>query len=57
MNKQEIFDFLVELRDSGEVNMWGAGEYLEVHFGLSRREAKAALLDWFESFNKQGAAQ
>jgi len=57
MNKEEIFKYLQDLRDSGAINMWGAGAYLEDEFGLTRREAKAALLDWFESFNKQGEAQ
>jgi hypothetical protein len=57
MNKEEIFKYLQDLRDSGAINMWGAGAYLEDEFGLTRREAKAALLDWFESFNKQGQAQ
>jgi hypothetical protein len=53
MNKEEIFKYLQDLRDSGAINMWGAGAYLEDEFGLTRREAKAALLDWFESFNTQ----
>jgi hypothetical protein len=57
MNKEEIFKYLQDLRDSGAINMWGAGAYLEDEFGMTRREAKAALLDWFESFNKQGEAQ
>jgi hypothetical protein len=57
MNKEIIFKYLEALRDSGAINMWGAGAYLEDEFGLTRREAKAALLDWFESFNRQGEAQ
>jgi hypothetical protein len=57
MNKEEIFKYLQDLRDSGAINMWGAGAYLEDEFGLTRREAKAALLDWFESFNTQEKTQ
>jgi len=50
--KQEIHEFLIELRDSGETNMFGAGAYLEHEFGMTRREAKAALLDWMQSFRE-----
>jgi hypothetical protein len=57
MNKEEIFKYLQDLRDSGAINMWGAGAYLEDEFGLTRREAKAVLLEWFESFNKQKETQ
>ena len=57
MNKEIIFKYLEALRDSGAINMWGAGAYIEDEFGLSRREAKAVLLEWFESFNKQKETQ
>jgi hypothetical protein len=57
MNKETIYKYLEALRDSGAINMWGAGAYLERDFGLNRREAKAALLDWFESFNTQEKTQ
>jgi hypothetical protein len=57
MNKETIYKYLEALRDSGAINMWGAGAYLERDFGLTRREAKAALLDWFESFNAQEKTQ
>jgi hypothetical protein len=50
--KQEIHEFLIELRDSGETNMFGAGAYLEHEFGMTRYEAKAALLDWMQSFRE-----
>lgn len=46
--------YLDALRDSGVVNMMGAGSYLQRDFGMSRYEAKQAVLDWIESF-KQGA--
>lgn len=57
MSKETIYKYLEALRDSGAINMWGAGAYLERDFGLTRREAKAALLDWFESFNTQEKTQ
>ena len=45
---KEINNFLVALRDSGAINMFGAGPYLEQEFGLSRYEAKDALLAWMK---------
>lgn len=57
MNKETIYKYLEALRDSGAINMWGAGAYLERDFGMNRREAKAALLDWFESLNTQEKTQ
>lgn len=49
---QEYFDYLVELRDSGVTNMWGAAPFLAERFGLSGQEASKVLVDWIESFNK-----
>jgi len=48
---QQYFTYLVELRDSGVTNMWGAAPYLEAQFGLDRREARDILLAWMDSFN------
>jgi hypothetical protein len=50
--KEKIHEYLIELRDSGEVNMWGAAPYLQARFGMSSKEAEEALLDWIESFPK-----
>ena len=49
---KKYFDYLVELRDSGETNMFGAAPYLERRFGLSRTEARNILVQWIESFNE-----
>jgi len=48
--KQEIHEFLLELRDSGETNMFGASPYLMEEFGMTRYQAKDALLEWMQSF-------
>ena len=45
---QEHHDYLIELRDSGAINMWGATPYIEEYFGIQRSEAKAILLEWIE---------
>lgn len=50
---QEHYDYLIELRDSGVTNMWGAGEYLEMRFDLTRHEARDILLEWIKSFKKE----
>jgi hypothetical protein len=48
--KPEIHTYLCALRDSGVVNMWGAGPYLEARYDMTPAEAKQALLDWIASF-------
>lgn len=50
--KAEIHEFLLALRDSGQINMFGAGPYLQEAFGLSRSEAKQALLDWVKDMSQ-----
>ena len=43
--------FLDELRDSGDINMYGAGVYLESEFiDLDRKTASSILGYWMESF-------
>jgi hypothetical protein len=46
----QIDAYLRELRDSGEINMWGAAPYLMDEFGMDRMEARDALLAWIASF-------
>jgi hypothetical protein len=53
---QEMFDYLEELRESGEANMMGAGPYLEMEFCLSRREAREVLRYWLFSYKRSEAA-
>jgi hypothetical protein len=50
---QEHHDFLIELRDSGETNMWGAAPYIEREFGVSRADGKTILLEWIEYMSKE----
>jgi hypothetical protein len=49
---KEYFDYLVELRDSGETNMWGAAPYIQREFGVTYQESKEILLAWIKSFEK-----
>ena len=46
----QVFLYLDRLRESGIVNMFGAGPYVEDEFGLGRQEAKDLLIEWMETF-------
>ena len=48
-SKEVIWDYLNALRESGAVNMFGAGPYLMDQFGLNKYQARDALLDWMEN--------
>ena len=49
--KEMIFAFLDELRESGEINMFGAGCYLTEEFDLTRGEAYEYLAEWMKNYN------
>lgn len=46
---EKYFEYLEKLRDSGVCNMWAAPSYLEMEFGLARKEAKDIFIAWIES--------
>ncbi len=46
----EHLDYLDELRESGDTNMFGAGPYMQGEFGVNKREAKEIVLYWMKSF-------
>lgn len=48
--KQEVHAYLNDLCESGEINMFGAGEYLELEFGFNKYEAKDALKAWMNDY-------
>ena len=43
-------EFLDELRESGEINMFGAAPYLTDIFDLSKQEARKVLTYWMQTF-------
>ena len=47
----EYYGYLNALRDSGVVNMFGAGAYLQDQFGLSRSEARTILAAWMSQYS------
>ena len=48
--RQEFFEFLDELRESGVTNMYGAAPYLVKEFGMPKMEAYRILEAWMDSF-------
>ena len=45
-NKEEVFEYLTVLRDSGVTNMMFAPSYLTEYFGMTKREAMDYFTDW-----------
>ena len=49
--RQEFFEFLDELRESGVVNMYGAAPYLQKEFGIQNKiDAYRILEEWMDSY-------
>ena len=48
--KADVFEYLEELRESGEINMFGAISYIEETFEISRSMSRTFLIDWMESY-------
>lgn len=51
--KEQYFNFLDSLRDSGVTNMFGAGPYLQEVYGLSRHEARDIVLEWMQTYSER----
>lgn len=50
--RQPMFDYLDELRESGVTNMFGAAPFLVRKFGLKIEEARIILSDWMGAFDE-----
>ncbi len=48
----ENLEYLDELRESGETNMYGATPYLQSRFAISKPEAVHILTYWMKSFGE-----
>ena len=48
--KEEVYNYLNELRDSGKTNMFGAVPYLQKVFSFERQEASEWLSAWMKDF-------
>lgn len=53
--EKEVFNYLNELRESGDTNMFGARPYVMAEFPyLSPNEAKEILSLWMSNFSQEG---
>ena len=50
IDKEEMFEYLDTLSETGVTNMFGASPYLQQAFGIERREAKTILLEWMKNY-------
>ena len=50
--KEEMFDYLETLRQSGIINMFGAAPYLQEAFDIKRAESREILKEWMENYGK-----
>ena len=51
MNKEMIFKFLDSLRESGQINMFGAPQVLREAFGLTKSESVEAFKACVDNFS------
>ncbi len=49
----EVDSYLDALRETGRTNMFGAGRYVELEFGVSEQEARNFLTRWMTDFSKE----
>jgi hypothetical protein len=51
----EYYDYLDALRETGQINMFGAGPYLQEAYGLTKYEARDVVLMWMQTFSERKA--
>jgi hypothetical protein len=49
----DYFEYLDDLRASGETNMFGAAPYLARQFDIGIHEARAVLAQWQDTFTDE----
>jgi hypothetical protein len=52
-DENEVFEYLDDLRKSGETNMFGARPYLQREFLMDKREAADYLMKWMRTFSER----
>lgn len=48
---KEVYHFLNELRDSGEINMFGATDYIVEMYHCNKDQARKLLSKWMENYS------
>jgi len=51
-DQKEVSLFLDELRESGSINMWGAGKVVEEAFDITKKEAQTMTIHWMKNYGK-----
>ena len=51
--KEEVFEYLDTLRDSGVTNMFGASSYVVDQFDLGQKDATSILMEWMKTFGER----
>jgi hypothetical protein len=51
--RNEVFEYLDALRESGVTNMFGASPYLMEEFGFEKHEASRWLAEWMQTFGER----
>lgn len=54
-SQDEVNIFLDVVRSSGVTNMFGAGPYVQEHFGVSKYQARDFLSEWMRTFSERAA--
>tara|TARA_R110002096_G_scaffold435390_1_gene660599 strand:- start:1640 stop:1978 length:339 start_codon:yes stop_codon:yes gene_type:complete len=49
MTKQEVFQYLDIVKETGSINMFGASHLISEMFDVSRKEARTLLSQWMKS--------
>ncbi len=52
-SQDKVNNFLDALRESGTINMFGAGEYIQDEFKITKYDAQRFLLKWMETFSER----
>ncbi len=55
--KEDYFEYLDELRESGVTNMFGAAPYLVEDFGITMWEARKILVEWMETYDVRHSSE
>lgn len=51
-NKDEIFEYLDNLRESGICNMFESPNHVQKEFGIDRYESRDIVKEWMINFGK-----
>jgi len=53
IDKEMVFDYLDNLRESGAVNMFGAASYVKEVFDVDLKTARALLSEWMRTYSER----